>query len=115
MTYKGYEATVDFDDTARLFHGEVVNTQRDVITFQGTCVEELIQAFHDSVDDYLEFCRKKDRTPEGPVSIDFTIQVPEELRLRLMLEAKREAKSIDTLLREVFRLRMASGGSSSLG
>ena len=33
MTYKGYQARVDLDEEAGVFHGEVINT-RDVITFQ---------------------------------------------------------------------------------
>jgi len=28
----------------------------DVVTFQGKTLEEIVQAFHDSVDDYLAFC-----------------------------------------------------------
>src|ERR1022692_4327790 len=54
MSYKGYQARVDLDEEAGLFHGEVINT-RDVITFQGSSVEELKRAFEDSVDDYLDF------------------------------------------------------------
>lgn len=61
MTYKGYIAMVEYDDAAGIFHGEVVNL-RDVITFQGTSVEELRQAFVDSVDDYLEFCAEPARS-----------------------------------------------------
>ena len=34
MTYDGYVATIDLDEEAGLFHGEVINT-RDVLTFQG--------------------------------------------------------------------------------
>lgn len=34
MTYKDYEALVEYDEDAGLFHGEVMNL-RDVITFQG--------------------------------------------------------------------------------
>jgi predicted HicB family RNase H-like nuclease len=59
MTYKGYEADVQFDEEARLFHGEIVNIPRDVITFQGSSVNDLVQAFHDSVDDYLEICASR--------------------------------------------------------
>ena len=55
MRHKGYIGHVVFDDEAVIFHGEVINT-RDVITFQGTSVDELQQAFVDSVDDYLAFC-----------------------------------------------------------
>ena len=67
MTYKGYQSKVELDEKAGVFHGEVINT-RDVITFQGTSVEELKQAFEDSVDDYLEFCasRGKKYSP-GPL------------------------------------------------
>ncbi len=55
LRYKGYHGNVAFDEEAGLFHGEVVDL-RDVITFQGKSVDELQQAFHDSVDDYLDFC-----------------------------------------------------------
>ncbi len=50
MKYKGYESVVEFDDEAEIFHGEIINI-RDVVTFQGRSVEELKQAFQDSVDD----------------------------------------------------------------
>ncbi len=49
MEYKSYVGQVIFDDEADIFHGEVVNT-RDVITFQGRSVEEIRQAFCESVD-----------------------------------------------------------------
>jgi predicted HicB family RNase H-like nuclease len=52
MEYKGYRSRIEFDDTANIFHGEVINI-RDVITFQGKSVDELRQAFEDSVEDYL--------------------------------------------------------------
>jgi len=66
MNYKGYIGLEEFDEEAGIFHGEVVNT-RDVITFQGTCVEEIKQAFIDSIDDYLEFCAARGEQPEKPM------------------------------------------------
>jgi predicted HicB family RNase H-like nuclease len=56
MKYREYIAKIEFDDSAGLFHGEVLNL-RDVITFDGKTVGELRKAFRDSVDDYLEFCK----------------------------------------------------------
>ena len=58
LQHKGYTGRAEFDDEARLFHGEVIDL-RDVVTFQGTSVEELEEAFRDSVDDYLEFCKER--------------------------------------------------------
>ncbi|MEX0779206.1 MAG: hypothetical protein WD491_02155 [Balneolales bacterium] len=39
---------------------------RDVITFQGKSVEELEQAFRDSIDDYLEYYRQRGEEPDKP-------------------------------------------------
>jgi predicted HicB family RNase H-like nuclease len=58
MDYKGYEAVVNYDDEAKMFSGEVIKT-KDIITFQGESVSEVEKAFHDSVDDYLEFCESR--------------------------------------------------------
>jgi predicted HicB family RNase H-like nuclease len=63
MKYKGYQGQVTDDEDAKLFHGEVVGL-KDVVTFQGTSVDELEQAFKDSVDEYLDFCKELGRTPE---------------------------------------------------
>jgi predicted HicB family RNase H-like nuclease len=57
LIYKGFEGAFEFDAQAGLFTGLATNT-RDVITFQGETIDELNQAFRDSIDDYLEFCRQ---------------------------------------------------------
>ena len=51
MKYMGYIGHVEYDDKAKIFHGEVV-ALKDVITFQGKCVDKLEHAFKESIDDY---------------------------------------------------------------
>jgi predicted HicB family RNase H-like nuclease len=94
MTYKGYQAKVELDEQAGVFHGEVINT-RDVITFQGSSVKELKQAFKDSVEDYLEFCAACGEDPEKPFSGKFLVRVPPDLHRRIMAEARRQGKSLN--------------------
>jgi predicted HicB family RNase H-like nuclease len=65
MEYKRYIGNVEFDPDEKLFHGEIINT-RDVITFQGQSAEELEQAFRDSIDDYLDWCKEEGVKPEKP-------------------------------------------------
>lgn len=67
MNYKGYQGHVTYDEEAQLFHGEV-NGIRDVITFQGITKDDLKQAFKDSVEDYLDFCKELGRAPEKPIT-----------------------------------------------
>jgi predicted HicB family RNase H-like nuclease len=100
MKYKGYVAEVEFDEKAGLFHGEVINL-RDVITFEGKTVDELRQAFQDSVDDYLEFCAERGEEPEKPYSGRFVVRIEPELHRRIAVEARRRGMSINALVGEV--------------
>lgn len=51
MQYKGYFGKAEYDDEARIFHGKVIGI-KDTVTFEGTSVNELEQAFKDSVNDF---------------------------------------------------------------
>ena len=63
--YEGYIGKGVFDDEAKIFHGNVINIPT-VITFEGTSVAEIKQAFIDSVDDYLDHCAELGEAPEKP-------------------------------------------------
>jgi predicted HicB family RNase H-like nuclease len=94
MTYKGYEGLVQYDEDAEIFHGEVMNL-RDVITFQGASVAELKQALADSVEDYVEFCKKRGEEPEKPYSGQFVVRVDPPLHKAVSVAAKRAGMSLN--------------------
>lgn len=94
MKYKGYTGHVEYDDEAKIFHGEVLDT-KDVITFQGSSVEEIENAFRDSIDDYLEFCRERNEKPDKPFSGRFVLRISSELHHKLYINANRSGKSIN--------------------
>ncbi|TVP60879.1 MAG: type II toxin-antitoxin system HicB family antitoxin [Nodularia sp. (in: Bacteria)] len=97
MKYKGYEALVEFDDEAEIFHGEIVNI-RDVVTFQGDNVKDLKQAFEDSIEDYLDFCRERGEEPEKPFSGKFVVRIKPELHKAISIKARKEGKSLNSLV-----------------
>lgn len=94
MEYKGYVGRVVFDDEADLFHGEVINTQ-DVITFQGRSVEEIRQAFQDSIDEYLLWCSERGKEPNKPFSGKFLVRISPELHRFIAISAKHDGKSLN--------------------
>ena len=100
MEYKGYLWHVEFDDAANIFHGEVINI-RDVITFQGTSVDELRQAFEDSVEDYLAFCAERGEEPDQPFSGRFTVRLSPEQHRKVLLAAENAGKGVDRWVAEV--------------
>jgi predicted HicB family RNase H-like nuclease len=94
MTHKGYSGHVSFDDEAKIFHGEVLDT-RDVITFQGQSVDEIETAFKDSVDDYLDFCKERKEEPDKPFSGKFVVRLEPSLHHKIYLKAVQSDKSLN--------------------
>jgi predicted HicB family RNase H-like nuclease len=103
MKYKGYEAIVEYDDEAEIFYGEVVNL-RDVITFQGDSVKDLKQAFHDSIDDYLDFCQERGEEPEKPFSGKFMLRINPDLHKLIAIKARKEGRSLNSWVEECLSL-----------
>ncbi len=99
MKYKGYIGHVEYDDKAKIFHGEIVGL-RDVITFQGRSVDELEQAFKDSIDDYLSWCKERGEKPEKTFSGTFNLRIPPELHAKLTLQAKTMGLSLNSYVTE---------------
>lgn len=92
--YKGYRASVSFDEDALLFHGEVLGI-RDVITFQAQSAKELLKAFHESVDDYLTWCADDGVEPEKPFSGTLSLRATPDLHRKMSDAAARQAKSLN--------------------
>jgi len=102
MEYKGYIGKVEIDDEAGILHGEVINI-RDVITFEGASVDEIQQAFRESIDDYLEFCTQRGESPEKPFSGKFVVRLPTELHRKAYVQARLADKSLNGWVTEVLQ------------
>jgi predicted HicB family RNase H-like nuclease len=94
LQYKDYTGRAQYDDEAGVFHGEVLDL-KDVITFEGKSVEELEQAFRDSIDDYLAFCRERGEEPDKPFSGRLMLRLPPGIHRKAYVHAKQEGKSLN--------------------
>jgi len=111
LDYKGYLGDAKFDSDAGIFHGDVINT-RDAITFQGKSVDELIEAFHGSVDYYLEFCAKRGEEPDKPFSGQFMTRIPPELHREVNVAAKIAGKSLNAWVTEQLERAVSDNAAS---
>ena len=99
MRYKGYEATVEFDEIDELFFGNVINT-RDVILFDGKTVDELKQSFEAAINEYLEDCEREGKEPDKPFSGQFNLRISPELHRKISLQAKKHHVSLNTFIEQ---------------
>lgn len=100
LTYKGYKGQIEVDTDAGILFGRVLDI-RDVITFKGKTVEEAVQAFQDSIDDYLEFCQERGEEPNKPFSGKLPFRTTPERHRQLYIASQKAGKSINAWMDEV--------------
>ncbi len=97
IKYKGYSGKIDYDNKAKIFFGEVINT-KDVITFQGKSVSEIEKAFKDSINDYIDWCKKDNVNPEKPYSGKFNVRITPELHKAIALVTSQNDISLNKFI-----------------
>jgi predicted HicB family RNase H-like nuclease len=72
-----------------------------VLTFEGETVKEAEQAFHDTFDDYLDWCAERGKEPEKPFSGKLVFRMPLEVHRAAVIAAAQERKSLNAWLTDV--------------
>ena len=68
-----YKASISFDEEDKIFVGEVFGIA-DSLNFHGRSIDELEEAFHDSIENYLEICKKIGKNPQKEFSGTFNVR-----------------------------------------
>ena len=100
MKYKNYAARVEYDQEDRIFVGRVAGIQ-DIVSFHGKTVDELEQAFQESVDHYLEVSERTGRPAQKPYSGNLMLRIAPELHAAVATVAQLQGKSINQWASEI--------------
>ena len=104
MEYKGYLASVEFDDSADVLHGRVVNSgSYPIVTFEATETRELRREFERSVDEYLKWCNEDGIEPKKSFSGKLNVRLGSGLHAAVVTAAKAEQVSINSWIVRVLR------------
>lgn len=87
MQYKGYWAKIQYSDTDKCFWGEIEGIN-DMITFEGTSVEDLKKDFEEALDEYIEWCKEEGVEPQKQYNGNFNIRIKPELHREASLLSK---------------------------
>lgn len=78
LEYKGYRGSVEYSGEDRAFFGKVLFID-SLLMYHGTSVNEIEQAFKETVDHYLVLCKKTGRSPNKPYSGSFNVRIGSDL------------------------------------
>jgi predicted HicB family RNase H-like nuclease len=99
LTYEGYTAEISLDQDAKMLSGIVMNA-RATLHFEGRSVDELAQAFADTIADYRDWCRERSVEPEKPYSGTLSLRITPELHRRIADRAMKAGESINQFIAE---------------
>lgn len=97
MEYNGFIGSVKYNSTDEVFHGKI-EFIADLVTFEGTTVSELKEAFHEAVDDYLELCKEIGKSPEKSLKGVFNVRVKPELHKKAAIVAVEKNISLNQVV-----------------
>lgn len=103
LKYKNYYTLIEFSAEDGLLCGKIEDID-DLVTFMGENAREVEKAFHEAVDDYLDFCKEKGKEPDKPYKGSFNVRIPSELHRAAAVKARESGLTlngfVETALRE---------------
>lgn len=110
MIYKGYTAKIHYSDDDDCLVGRVIGI-RHIISFHGSSVEEMRQAFKEAIDFYLATEAK----PEKPFSGKFNVRISSERHAIAVQMAEARGMSLNQFVDDAIGKAIGSvqGGTSN--
>ena len=100
MKYKGYWAEIKYSDEDECFYGKIEGLKNNLITFEGTNVKELKKDFKETIDYYLESCKKDGIEPEQQCKGSLNVRLGVDLHNKAKIKSIEKNISINELIKE---------------
>jgi predicted HicB family RNase H-like nuclease len=106
MEYKGYYGSVEYSREDNSLFGKVLGMSKDVITYEGSTIEELKADFEAGIDSYIEGCDELGIKPRKSFSGAFNIRIPSETHCQIAVLAEKSGVSINALVKNILEERV---------
>lgn len=104
MRYKGYEASVRFEEEDDCLVGTVVNIEGPtIIAFDAQTVSELKTEFYATIDSYLNACKAKGIIPKQPMSGNMTLRMSPEVHAGVVSMAHTQGLSANKFINQTLK------------
>jgi predicted HicB family RNase H-like nuclease len=110
LTYKGYYGSVHYSAADEVFYGKLEGID-DLVSYEGTSVKEIIKAFREAVEDYLETCKEIGKEPNKTYKGSFNVRIPAELHRSAAIFAANAAISLNDFVKTAIQYMLMHKGS----
>jgi predicted HicB family RNase H-like nuclease len=109
LTYKGYNGSAHYSAADEVFYGKLEGID-DLVNYEGASVKELIKAFNEAVEDYLETCRDIGKEPNKTYKGSFNVRIPAELHRNAAIFAAGKDISLNDFVKTAIQYALMNKG-----
>ena len=107
IEYKGYIGSVEFSEKDELFYGKVQGI-RSLISYEGSTASELLNDFHNAIDEYLALCEEEKTEPEVAYKGSFNVRFKnKDTHRRAAIYALTHEQSLNSFVEEAVEEKLA--------
>lgn len=105
IKYKEFYGSIEFSSEDDCFFGKVIGID-DLVTFEGSSVEELKKSFEEAVEDYIETCKELGKEANKSYKGSFNVRISPELHKLAVLIAKAQGKSLNNFVEDAIKYQV---------
>jgi len=98
LIYKGFIGSVNYSPDDHIFFGKFEGIN-DLITFEGTSVDELENAFREMVNLHIEDCKREGKPVEKSYKGSFNVRISQELHKKAAQTATAKGITLNQLVK----------------
>jgi predicted HicB family RNase H-like nuclease len=107
IKYKGFIGSVHYASEDRVFYGKVEGI-KDLISFEGSTVDELEKGFKYMVDEHIRDCEKNNTPVEKSYKGNLNIRLSPELHKKAAYNASIRGISLNQYINDAIKKEIAS-------
>lgn len=107
IKYKGFVGSVNFSADDRIFFGKIEGIS-DLVTFEGTTVDELEESFKFMVDEHIHDCEKEGKPIEKSYKGNFNVRISPDLHRQAAQIARVQGITLNQLIQRAIKHELES-------
>ncbi|MFW6309928.1 MAG: type II toxin-antitoxin system HicB family antitoxin [Prolixibacteraceae bacterium] len=108
LKYKGFIGSVIYSADDRLFFGKIEGIS-DLVTFEGTSVDELENAFQDMANLHIEDCKREGKPVEKSYKGSFNVRISQDLHKKAAQTAIAKGLTLNQLVKRAIAREVENG------
>jgi predicted HicB family RNase H-like nuclease len=106
LVFEDFIGSVHFSSSDDIFYGKLEGIP-DLVTFEGSSVEELKKAFQEAVLDYKELCEKTGRNNKRSFKGSFNVRIDPKLHELAFIKATKEGLSLNQFVQQTLKKELS--------